>query len=385
MLSKDNLEKILNSIAKDIDITEQMFDAAEAEYKAMSKWIDANTKEYRVVIYPQGSFSLGTAVRPLDREDDFDIDFVWEYQEDYGFSAKELKSTESKSIISKYKRVEHIEEKRRCWQVTYSHLPNFHMDIIPAVKRDQYIDITDQIDAQNYKYLGSNPQAYTNWFLGKQKAVRQMIFDSLSQQRHMRFDAEIKPIKEYEVKTPLQKTIQLLKRHRDVMFRDDINNTKPISIIITTIAAQLYEHQNSIVETLQGFINGIDEYMRTTYKNGKYSIPNPTYTGGQDENFAEKWNLHSERVAAFKRWISQLKQDFNLDKLSKIDTIALGKHLQSIMGERTANRVINDYAKKMHEDLVAATKKIDTKTGTIKSTGTVAIKGNHHYGKVSKQ
>ena len=46
------------------------------------------------------------------------------------------------------------------------------------------------------------------------------------------------------------------------MFRDDINNTQPISIIITTIAAQLYEHQNSIVETLQGFINGIDEYMR---------------------------------------------------------------------------------------------------------------------------
>ena len=50
MLSKDNLEKILNSIAKDIDITEQMFDAAEAEYKAMSKWIDANTKEYRVTM-----------------------------------------------------------------------------------------------------------------------------------------------------------------------------------------------------------------------------------------------------------------------------------------------------------------------------------------------
>jgi hypothetical protein len=36
------------------------------------------------------------------------------------------------------------------------------------------------------------------------------------------------------VKTPLQQAVQILKRHRDMMFADDPEH-KPISVIITTL------------------------------------------------------------------------------------------------------------------------------------------------------
>jgi hypothetical protein len=43
----------------------------------------------------------------------------------------------------------------------------------------------------------------------------------------------------YELKTPLQRAIQLLKRHRDVMFVDNLD-VAPISMILTNLAGHAY-------------------------------------------------------------------------------------------------------------------------------------------------
>ena len=50
--------------------------------------------------------------------------------------------------------------------------------------------------------------------------------------------ASVEAIPDYKVRTPLQSSIMILKRHRDIMFVKDELNTCPISIIITTLAAQ---------------------------------------------------------------------------------------------------------------------------------------------------
>lgn len=97
-------ETLYERIADAINISEDMFDYAEAEYKKIAKWIEENSKDYNIVIYPQGSFALGTAVKPYDREDEYDVDLVCEYQRDYGFSAKHLKKTEVYSILTRYAR-----------------------------------------------------------------------------------------------------------------------------------------------------------------------------------------------------------------------------------------------------------------------------------------
>ena len=90
-MTKEYIEKLLEKVTEDLNITETQFDAAEAEYKNIGNWIDKNTPQYKIDIYPQGSFALGTVVKPIDREDEYDIDLVCEYQEEYGFEAEELK------------------------------------------------------------------------------------------------------------------------------------------------------------------------------------------------------------------------------------------------------------------------------------------------------
>ena len=50
-----------------------------------------------------------------------------------------------------------------------------------------------------------------------------------------RLYAAVEDVPTYELKTPLQRAVQLLTRHRDVMFADN-PDVAPISMILTNLA-----------------------------------------------------------------------------------------------------------------------------------------------------
>lgn len=332
-------ETLYQKIADAINISEDMFDYAEAEYKKISKWIEANSKGHEINIYPQGSFALGTAIKPYEREDEYDVDLICEYQQDYGFTAKRLKKTEVYSILMQYDRAHSINEKRRCWQVTYECNKKFHLDVVPAVLRSGYIDITEQLSSNEYRYIGSNPKGYIAWFQSKQKnqytAIKAGI---ISNQKGIFTSGEIKPIKEYKIRTPLQKAIQILKRHKDILFKEDPNHLAPVPILITTISAQLYRNEDTIEKTLSSILNKAKEYIESCKDNGKYSIYNPSLPS---ENFADKWVEHPERAEAFLNWLDDAKRDLidNFDlmqndvELATLIECALGKSVSGYVFE----------------------------------------------------
>ena len=211
------------------------------------------------------------------------------------------------SILTRYARAFRIKEKRRCWQVTYEHNKKFHLDVIPAVLRGSYIDITEQLSSERYEYIGSNPKGYISWFQSKQRIRYNAIRTSIvANQKGIYTYGEIKPIKEYKIRTPLQKAIQILKRHRDILFKDDTNNLTPISILITTIAADLYRNEDTISETLNSILSRAKEYVEEHKENGEYCIYNPSLPS---ENFADKWAEHPERAEAFLNWLDDAKKD----------------------------------------------------------------------------
>ena len=211
------------------------------------------------------------------------------------------------SILTRYARAFRIKEKRRCWQVTYEHNKKFHLDVIPAVLRGSYIDITEQLSSERYEYIGSNPKGYISWFQSKQRIRYNAIRTSIvANQKGIYTYGEIKPIKEYKIRTPLQKAIQILKRHRDILFKDDTNNLTPISILITTIAADLYKNEDTTSETLNSILSRAKEYVEEHKENGEYCIYNPSLPS---ENFADKWAEHPERAEAFLNWLDDAKKD----------------------------------------------------------------------------
>lgn len=72
---------------------------------------------------------------------------------------------------------------------------------------------------------------------------------------------------DYKVRTPLQHSIMILKRHRDMMFARDEINCCPISIIITTLAAHAYGGQDDVGEALFAILAGMERHiLRDSYR-----------------------------------------------------------------------------------------------------------------------
>ena len=70
------LEKYLLRIAENLDISQTMREKAERSYRAVGEWLGDCDVNSDVKIMPQGSFYLGTVIRPVSDEDEYDIDLV---------------------------------------------------------------------------------------------------------------------------------------------------------------------------------------------------------------------------------------------------------------------------------------------------------------------
>lgn len=121
--TRQEINDLFSSILTDLDISADMFNKARAEYEALGAWIDKESDEYAVKIYPQGSFALGTVIKPISGKDDYDLDLVCELAEQYGLSARKLKKDVVRQWLVDYKRItDDIVEKRRCWHASFMSL-----------------------------------------------------------------------------------------------------------------------------------------------------------------------------------------------------------------------------------------------------------------------
>ena len=215
------------------------------------------------------------------------------------------------------------EESRRCWTLNYSESAQFHLDTLPAIPDGKHkrllleqnslptdwsetaIAITDRDHPQFHEisenWPHSNPKGYADWFRSRMAAV----FDARRQQLALEQRADVEEIPEYEIRTPLQHAIQILKRHRDVMFADR-SDEKPISIILTTLSVRAYQQETTIIDALYGILDRMEEFIE--YRRGKAWVANPTDSA---ENFADRWRNHPERRAAFYEWLQKVREDFN--------------------------------------------------------------------------
>ena len=75
---RKELSQIVQDLAESLDVPASKYEEAKQHYAAVGDWFWADDSElapFSREIYPQGSFALGTAVRPL-REDEYDVDAV---------------------------------------------------------------------------------------------------------------------------------------------------------------------------------------------------------------------------------------------------------------------------------------------------------------------
>lgn len=314
----------IRELIEEIDVSESNYNKATNRYNSIANYIhNSEMTKYSPDIYIQGSFKLGTAIKPLTEDGSYDIDIVCNFTELNRLTQTQKKlKTELGNVIENYIDEKNMKNKpiesSRCWTINYVDESNFHVDILPSVpylgtKNDE-IAITDKRN-QSYDKVStdweiSNPKGFAEWFKDQSKFQEHKI-EYLRKIQENKIYASIEEIPDYKIKTPLQRIVQLLKRHSEVMFEENLEY-KPSSIIITTLAAKVYSKSISIsqnfVELLIDIISSLQ--MGIDYDGGKPCVYNPVNTS---EKLSEKWDKDEKYFILFLEWMEQIRTDFNID------------------------------------------------------------------------
>lgn len=343
-------KSIFDEMVEKLDLPEYVVEQTIRRYESLGEWFDRENstfKDIQVNIFPQGSFALGTTIKPINNQEEYDLDMGCKVnvpQFKNQFSQEDLKKMVG-AELEKYRIAKGIEqdidEKHRCWRLEYKDEIKFHLDIVPCIPLhidnqayykqqllDAYqydttlneavanlaINITDD-RLENYSIISqdwqiSNPEGYLKWFEDRMIQDQKGIFNER---------ASVKPVPIYAQKTILQRCIQLMKRHRDNMFGDD--ERKPISIIITTLAARAYNGEQNLEEALINILEKMPEYINNSIPR----VPNPV---NPNEDFTDRWDMTDGKKldleGNFKNWLMQAKIDFkNLLTTNNYETASL--------------------------------------------------------------
>lgn len=334
------LENYFEAIAKNLNISETMRKKAVTSYEAVGNWISDGLDSYDIKIMPQGSFNLGTVIKPVTDTDDYDIDLVCLIKENKNLSAEQVKKIIGTRLKENGTYKDKLDkEGKRCWTLNYE---EFHMDILPCVpehypfdkKKNSGIKITNKEINDEYNFKGSDPFKYHDWFIWQTKKTKGLTKCFSEEIRA----ADIDKVPEYNKLTILQKSIQLLKRHRDILYRNNSKNS-PISIIITTLASEAYSGEESIFESLSTILNNMDEHIEKI--NGIYKIQNPVEP---KENFADKWNSEPQKVVEFFRWLKSAKKGFLEDPMNIMGVDEISSQMSQYLGENLVQKSFRDVA-----------------------------------------
>ena len=336
------MDTILEQIGAWLDIPDSYFEKARARYHSIGNWLERSESavaHLNPTIFPQGSFSLGTVTKPVTDKDEYDIDLVCKLDgSKRTMTQKQLKGLvggEIKAYANAHNMSAPPEERRRCWRIDYVDGASFHTDILPSIPDplpnfDQAIALTDN-QHPHYAHIcedwpRSNPAGYTDWFRHRMERRFQSMRETMAKS----LKARAEDVPEYKIKTPLQRCVQLLKRHRDVTYEGDPDD-KPISILITTLAGLAYENEATIVEAMISIVTTMEEYIED--RNGVLWVANPV---NLDENFADKWQEYPERKTTFMEWLERVRLEV-LAAILDPDLPSALERLRSCFGESAVN------------------------------------------------
>jgi hypothetical protein len=183
----------------------------------------------------------------------------------------------------------------------------------------------------------------------------------------------------YHLMQPLQRAVQLIKRYRDIYFKDNPDSATS-SIILTTIAGMFYNGAQSEYEAIKGIINRAYEDLRML--NGKVlHIVNPANI---NEVFSDKWINEPHLYRSFIQFIIDFKEQW--DKIEG----ARGIHniigiFKEMFGENTSTNSLieqSDYIQKARNSgQLGVSRQSGLLTGIVPSS--TAVIPNNFYGSKS--
>lgn len=368
-------QKDFLSFIEKLDISPALFENAKGKYEALASFL--NEHGVNASIYPQGSFALGTVIRPMkkDRNPSYDLDFICHVEGNKSdYTPSGLRNIIEEALKSSDTYGGKLVKWEECFTIEYAEVNgiSFSIDIVPAVDESKdnitnlickglhpnnantSVAIPRQSSENGYRWISNNPKGFKSWFdeinmpflIYARENNRRKIFEN-----NRAIFASVEEIPQELERSSLQRVIQILKYQRDSYYSkvkcgDDI---KPISALITTVVTRIanqYHHDCSVFEllefvlsklelcvhqkhyTFEEFSSRYDNAPVISFKGQKWSVPNPA---DPDDNLADKWNNDDRISTTFFKWITIMKQDL-IVSLSQDDDTQFGIILENSFG-----------------------------------------------------
>lgn len=297
------IDDLLDRMAEEVQLDQTRYERMISSYESIKNWIESDEqffKPYKYDVYPHGSVRILTTVKPVGK-DEFDLDIAVHLKAETQHTPARIYAELERRLREHHLYKGMIELKNRCIRLNYA--GDYHMDILPGIQEfDHDMNRIMVPDRQLGEWVSSNPRGYADWFLSKANLVKESLLE-----KAMR--AEKLPIDNFKKKKPLQRAVQLIKRYRDIYFEDD-DTYRTSSVILTTIAGQLYLGEESIFDTVDNIVTIIRAQMDSIPVRLKiYNPVNP------DEDFTDKWDSEPEYYHAFRDFTAHLYQEWQKLKL----------------------------------------------------------------------
>lgn len=341
------LNMLFDAFAEELNITRTMFDNAERAYNALGDYIKGNNQDWGVKVIPQGSFALGTVVKPVVEGGQYDVDLVV-LVENPIMRADTLRSRVYEMLENHGRYEGKIEDKKPCIRIQYADSAQFHMDVAsaqPIISDPPKLNLAKLDEEGIYKYDSSNPLGYIDWF------KRVMNYERVREARVKYYaSTDVKEIELPYVRTSLQKAVQIIKRHRDVFCEGRDEQYVPSSIILTTLCGLTYNYQmpyaidtGNVYDALNSMLRGFQNFIKKD-QYGNYNLPNPSYI---TENFLKKWNDDENYEMEFSKWITQAINDILVYPERYIDTDQgqLRNHFEITFGKALSTESLSRYGR----------------------------------------
>lgn len=291
---KSMLVEMLDSVFDNLDLTNTQRERIETAYNTVGSYLASCDHPLlkEAQIYPQGSMRLRTTNKPLYQEE-FDVDLILFLPNAGHATRDEIVKVVKQHLKDNEVYKELVEDLPRGLRINYK--GDYHLDITPAKEYDlpglqgHPLWVVDK----HTGFKESNPEGMAQGF---EKACSML---PVIRRRHELLEAlankSVTELPDQSKKKPLNRIIQILKRHRDVWSQQGENlhaDFRPISVIITMLASLAYvevvksgKEYESEFDLILDVIELMPLHIEINF-DGVF-VTNPTM---RPENYAEKWN-----------------------------------------------------------------------------------------------
>ena len=329
------LDDLLMQICEELQVSPTRYDLAVDRYGSLNSLLESSGSPFRYFrpeIYPQGSVALGTTVKPVNGP--HDLDFVLELSS-YLRGPMQLITELYEFLHSHGKYGPMTTRKNRCVRIEYA--DEFYMDVLPACRNAAAVGTCIKIpDCALRGWCDSNPRGYISWF--KEQSGKRFV------DRLLEKAAPIPDQQAVSEKNTLQLVVQLSKRWRDRYYADADPELAPISIVLTTLAADTYRGEQSISKAIASMLNDTAKLIDVSRRAGENHLHlcNPSNVA---EDLTERWDSNPTAYDAFERGIRDFQRRWTR-------MIARGTNvhaeLEALFGE-TVGTVLKKRAQKVQE------------------------------------